>query len=60
MDGPRLRVFDYFYSYVIQCVQDNSLQVLIEPIGFTVEVIFKDIILCNSCGIDICVKVLAR
>ena len=44
----------------IHSVQDDLPQVFIEPIGFTVEIIPKDIILRHSCGLGFCVKCLAK
>ena len=44
----------------IHNVQDDLPQVFIEPIGFTVEIISKDIISRHSCGLGFCVKCLAK
>ena len=46
--------------YIIHSVRDNLPQVYIEPIGFTVESISKDIILRHCCGLDFCVKCSAK
>ena len=40
----------------IHSVQDNLYQVFIEPIGFIVESILKDVILWRCCGLVFCVK----
>ena len=46
--------------YFVHIVQDDSPQVLIEPIGFTVESISKDVISRHCCGLGFCVKCLAK
>ena len=45
---------------LIQTVQDDLPQVSIKPIGFTVEIILKDIILLHCCGLVFCVKCLSK
>ena len=46
--------------YFIHSVQDHLPHVFIEPIGFTVKSISKDIISRHYCGIGFCVKCLAK
>ena len=55
------RVFSIisFFSF-IRSVQDDLPQIFIEPIGFTVENILKDIILRHCCGLGLCIKCLAK